>query len=330
MCTTKGATVRHAIIPSGGSATKTCSEADVLTAEKKDYLINVILSEAVSFLTQALRVLPMTSPNKVRPRNYYCDFFYVDCCAEDPNSANTFMPPEAISPGYSNTDFVLFVTARPTTGSTIAWALTCDENSPNGRPTAGHANFGPNQLSTDPAVRHNQVATAIHEIMHAMAFHEGKFSQFVFPGTNTRRTGTVVTYNERGSSRIKKINTPKVLEKIKEHFAQADCDAWQTPGGELEDDGGGGTAGSHWEKRVFMNEVMTGSVNANWPAVVSPITLALFEDSGWYTVDYDMADRLHWGAGEGCSFASEYCSTWSSQYFCSVRDERGCSPSRVC
>lgn len=38
------------------------------------------------------------------------------------------------------------------------------------------------------------------------------------------------------------------------------------------------TLGSHWEKRIYFNEFMTGTSSAN--PKYSAISLALFEDSG--------------------------------------------------
>ncbi|CAM8910599.1 unnamed protein product [Rhodiola kirilowii] len=52
---------------------------------------------------------------------------------------------------------------------------------------------------------------------------------------------------------------------------------------DLEDGGGCGTSGSHWEKRLLMNKIITGSVDTK--LVVSKMTLALVEDSGWYKVN---------------------------------------------
>ena len=46
-------------------------------------------------------------------------------------------------------------------------------------------------------------------------------------------------------------------------------------GVELEDGGGTGTASSHWEKRLLMNEFMTGVIS-NHP-VITPLTLALMQ-----------------------------------------------------
>ena len=36
--------------------------------------------------------------------------------------------------------------------------------------------------------------------------------------------------------------------------------------------------------------------------LVSPLTLAALEDSGWYLANYSKASALTWGRGLGCSF----------------------------
>lgn len=66
------------------------------------------------------------------------------------------------------------------------------------------------------------------------------------------------------------IKSPNVVDFVKRHFG---CSTMQ--GAELEDDGGDGTALSHWEKRIFMNEYMTGSAVTN--PVFSELTLAFFQ-----------------------------------------------------
>ena len=65
---------------------------------------------------------------------------------------------------------------------------------------------------------------------------------------------------------------------------------------------------SHFEKRIYMNEFMTGSISSN--PIKSPLSLAVFEDTGWYKINYDGAQVLDWGNGLGCSFAEEKCSRW--------------------
>ena len=71
------------------------------------------------------------------------------------------------------------------------------------------------------------------------------------------------------------IVTPRVREEVRRHF---NCPTLE--GAELEDQGGDGTELTHWEKRIFQNEAMTGTVHTAQPAY-SMITLALMEDSGW-------------------------------------------------
>ena len=82
-----------------------------------------------------------------------------------------------------------------------------------------------------------------------------------------------------------KLATPKILEKAREQFG---CSTLN--GAELENQvqitedvlrvlqGGGGTSGSHWEKRIFLNDVMTSGTELN--NVYSTVTFAYFEDSG--------------------------------------------------
>ena len=79
----------------------------------------------------------------------------------------------------------------------------------------------------------------------------------------------------QGGKTVSKMVTPAVRARSRQHFG---CDTLE--GAEIEDGGGSGTAGSHLEKRIFMNEFMTGT--ASREPVFSAITLAVFEDSGWY------------------------------------------------
>lgn len=41
----------------------------------------------------------------------------------------------------------------------------------------------------------------------------------------------------------------------------------------------------------------------------SNITLALLEDSGWYSVDYALGMFLRFGKGKGCDFVSQSCTS---------------------
>lgn len=102
--------------------------------------------------------------------------------------------------------------------------------------------------------------------------------------------------------------TPKVIEEVRLHF---NCSKLE--GAELEDQGGEGTALTHWEKRILENEAMTGTHTQS--PIFSRITLALMEDSGWYKPNYSMAQPLSWGRNLGCSFVMKSCKDWISSNF---------------
>ena len=65
---------------------------------------------------------------------------------------------------------------------------------------------------------------------------------------------------------------------------------------------------THWEKRAFENEAMTGTHTQN--PVYSRITLALMEDTGWYKANMELAQSLSWGRNLGCDFAQRSCMEW--------------------
>jgi hypothetical protein len=96
-------------------------------------------------------------------------------------------------------------------------------------------------------------------------------------------------------------------------------------GVELENQGGSGTAFSHWEKRTANNEYMTGTASRN--PVFSDLTLALLEDTGWYGVNNSLTGQLLWGQGMGCDFALRSCPNWPDWqgYFCTNKGGRGCT-----
>jgi leishmanolysin-like peptidase len=243
---------------------------------------------------------------------------------------------------YTDHDLVLFVTAHSTrlfSGQTLAYACSCRSNI-LGRPTFGHINWGSNTINFGATDRIDlQLGVAVHEMTHALVFASQNFKNFLDTSKSSQYLGktlgpdfdypkrtsppatdqVVVTAKGLQNVDVKKtityIKTPKVLEKARAHFG---CPT--LPGVELEDAGSSGTAGSHWEKRLFNNEYMTGS--SAFDPVYSDITMALFEDSGWYQVNYSAAAEFYFGRGEGCDFVRPRCDKWLGSYQCTPA-ERG-------
>lgn len=130
-----------------------------------------------------------------------------------------------------------------------------------------------------------------------------------------------------------KMVTPKVVEKARDFF---DCKDLEGPELENQPTAQCSFVGSHWEQRLFMQEIQA-STTAITPAFVSEVSLALFEDSGWYKVDYNRADRLvkglHWGYKQGCDFVRKKCVEGGKPthaYWCTANDQDyGCSLDRT-
>lgn len=96
------------------------------------------------------------------------------------------------------------------------------------------------------------------------------------------------------------IKSQNVVKKGKEHY-----DCLDLEGVELEHYGGPGSSYSHWSKRYLNEDYMVADTNGEY--VISTITLALLEDSGWYKVNYNNAQVLLWGYKKGCGFLEDKC-----------------------
>lgn len=290
---------------------------DVLTATKRAFLESTVLPQATSWLQLAYSVKRIVG-NLVMTQT--------QCSA---NSKPLFVPATYRTTGAAGTDLLLFVSARPASSSILAYAAACEIDG-KGRPIAGHINFNPFWLRTDIDSTalvyrtHEIVLTAIHEIHHVLGFDTTAMTRFIDPVTEfLRPAGWVLTSMAMGLSNVSAVHTPTVLQVAREYFGCLTLE-----GVPIEDGGGAGTSGSHWEKRVLMTEFITGSISAN-PSL-SKFTLAFMQDSGWYTANFSMAPDLIWGKGQGCGFIKSRClPNNAGQFFCNQPSEYGCSFDRV-
>lgn len=137
-----------------------CAATDVLSDQQRTYLTGTVLPAALSFFTDTLSVIPVANnlvlSNPIPQSScvstawgicnqFICERLTQQCCLfanlvlsafrMNAGCANNFPAADATN-GVPNSDFHIYVTARPTAGSTIAWALTCQTDQ-YGRPTAG-------------------------------------------------------------------------------------------------------------------------------------------------------------------------------------------------
>ncbi|MCF0116458.1 MAG: hypothetical protein HUJ61_00220, partial [Bacilli bacterium] len=111
---------------------------------------------------------------------------------------------------------------------------------------------------------------------------------------------------------------------------------------ELEEFGGQGTAGSHWEARQLLGDYMNG-INYSPEQVISEFTLAALEDLKFYKANYYTGGLMQFGKNKGCNFVKEKClnngktnKKFKNEFFDTIRETRftpnrldpGCSSGR--
>ena len=150
----------------------------------------------------------------------------------------------------------------------------------------------------------------LHEITHILIFHPEIFKYLGM--------SKMVGNNSY-------IISPKVIEKAKQHFGCSKLTELA-----LENDGGEGSIGGHWESRYMLGDYM---ISTDYPDTsISDITLALFEDSGLYKVNYYSGGLFKFGKNKGCDFFDKKCIEKEKAIFdefCDVKDRPKCSSSRT-
>ena len=191
-------------------------------------------------------------------------------------------------------DIILFPIIDRTLESGVdAAASACYVEPTTYRPTMGFVLLNQNYAYTKTNAKDFLTMLLLHEITHVLVFSESLYSYFNYKGDVT----TTSTIN--GISRTL-IKTPKVRSIAAQHF---NCSS--IVGVEIENQGGKGSAGSHWEGRVMLGDYMISTDYLE--IVISDISLALFEDSGWYQVNYYTGGLFRFGKGQGCNFLNSPC-----------------------
>ena len=107
--------------------------------------------------------------------------------------------------------------------------------------------------------------------------------------------------------------TPKVLAWARAYFG---CPTLAVV--ELENQGGPGAAGAHFEERIYMTELLAPQIKVAGGRLTG-LTLSLLEDMGWYAVapwaygvgyganNGGVVEPAYFGRGAGCGFAEKRC-----------------------
>jgi hypothetical protein len=243
-----------------------------------NYIKFQLMPAAVNYFFKALKVPRL---NKLKLPNQYLAMCGINA------------PAKYVTQGVDADMLLLVEGAYEPSAGYVAWARACNTLSSTGRPYVGQVHFNLAGLmpSSDIEFTKDLLAT-MHEMTHALGFSSEMYRTFKRPV----RTGTV---NIAGFPTTY-LDVEPLTSTVRKYF---NCPS--AHGGYIENQGGSGSAGSHWERRVFGAEYMTASQMDDFR--ISQITLALFESTGWYTPDYSMAEPLVYGQGKGCGFLNSYC-----------------------
>ncbi|GET86476.1 GP63, leishmanolysin [Leishmania tarentolae] len=270
-----------------------CTADDVLTYEKRDIIRDFIIPQALQLHTRRLKVQQVQDTWKVK------DMVGVICGSFNVPSLHT-------TDGLRDKDFVIYVASVPAKRGVMAWATSCQVFS-DGRPAVGVINISPAKIV--PKYYKYLIRTAAHEIAHTLGFSKRYFKS---AGILTR------VPNVRGKDfKVPVINSTTVVAKVREHYG---CNTLEHL--ELEDQGGAGSAESHIKMRNAQDELMVSAAAAGY---YTALTMAVFQDLGFYQVDFSRAEAMSWGKDAGCAFLSEKCmekgvTKWPSM-FCSGAEE---------
>ncbi|EEC51060.1 predicted protein [Phaeodactylum tricornutum CCAP 1055/1] len=329
---------------------------DATNAAKIDWYKNLVLPVTAQFWSQALQVVPVAgrlriSAGDLESRTYCGD------------SEFTAVPTSHVTEGLDNTDLVLYVSGSPSSrfcpDRTLAVAVPCNFDQWD-RPTAGAINVCLDNIELNPdgtatsEVKQDYVDVTIHEVAHVLGHSSNSYRFFWDPETGTPRTTrpfsprtvtcvngeertgiypgeTTMGFFERNGQRYATIVTPKVRAIARNQF---DCQSLE--GGQLENQPtrSESCTGDHWDERLFYPEAMSGIISPT-TNILSSLTLALMEDSGWYKANYTSSRMSPWGLGVGCDFVNKPCIVQGRNgptlpdhalgFFCNTEGQKSCS-----
>ncbi|ORC89411.1 surface protease GP63, partial [Trypanosoma theileri] len=181
--------------------------------------------------------------------------------------------------GIPNADFVIYLglsTKKP--GTKIC---TYDVK---GRPTSAMIKLNPFEIKYTP----HYVRVVAHEIAHGLGFSMDvdKFREMVVGKENSNYTG----YEE--------LSSPEINKKVKEHYGCHEDIGMKLDNSPPESEN---DADTHFDGRVARNDLMAplhGSQHGEMS--YTALTLAAFESTGHYKVDYFKAEDM--GGKKSCEY----------------------------
>ena len=258
--------------------------------DNEDFFISSI-QNAVKALTSLLKVKPLIG-------NYYLndeDFKKLGIDKWETEKFGTAAKNKNIYFQNLNIDLVIFGMFSELGESTLATAsakAVQETSEQYGQPYVGLLKINKNvDYSLENSKKYFETIL-VHEFTHILGFSKHFFEDY-YHNIYSKK-------DEFGITRSY-LNSTKLLNVARNYF---NCPTLE--GVELENQGGEGTEGSHWEARILLGEYMNG-YSYTEEQVISEFTLAVLEDSGYYKANYYTGGLMRFGKHKGCEFLKERC-----------------------
>lgn len=198
--------------------------------------------------------------------------------------------------------YVIISAENNASTSYFAAASTCKTDSSTSRPIVGvyYLNFA--NLKGTKMYEYFYFTTFTHEFMHIIFFSASLFDKYRNPANLSEAVPASHYETEQINSKTQftKLKYPSLVALAQKYYRCPNLT--YIP---LENGGGSGTAGSHWEKLFFPEDIMNPTIES--PAKISPFTVEMIRATGWYTVEGDPSSYYDWGKDDGCVFTNTSC-----------------------
>ena len=241
---------------------------------------------------------------------------------------NNSLIPEYIQRKGVPSDFILFVTVTSDIDKdeAEAWGYNCANNRYDNRPICGIVALNKNRVNfSKQNWKKYYTNLMFHEISHALLFSPFLWSYFWDDINKKTIDRNKVIKHIETSDGFKKslIITPNVIKTAKKHF---NCNK-NFEGIELEDHGSFGTSISHWESKIMLGDYMIAEPFDD--IAISEISLAFFEDSGWYKTNKYTGGLFKFGLNSGCDIFDKKCINLNKKsnfpdFYCDIAGKPSC------
>ena len=199
-------------------------------------------------------------------------------------------------------DLVIYVHPETQNKGYFAAAVSCFQSPVDSRSVIGLYLLNFFNMKISPINEYLYYSTFAHEFTHILGFSISLFPLYVDENRTTLGVSRVWETMTFGDSSFPTFKLPELVKVARDYYG---CQA--LPGIPLQYNRtvGPNVAMSHWDRKFNPSEFMNPLVEN--PGHISILTLALLKSTGWYNVNYTMAQNFKMGANRGCGHFNDNC-----------------------